>query len=91
MATEYSRRSGGSDGKWAGKSGLPAGRTTQSSGSSMQDEVAANSALDNARNEILNNSALAVGEDVVIRCIPEASQVSTDWIFQESINLQNIY
>ena len=57
--------------------GQSAGRTTQSSGSGTQDEVVTSSALDNARNEILNNDALAVGEDVVIQRIPEASQVCT--------------
>ncbi|KAF8553762.1 hypothetical protein OG21DRAFT_1196424 [Imleria badia] len=50
------------------------GKTTQSSGSGVQDEVAANSALDDARNEIQNSGALAVGEHVVIQRIPEASQ-----------------
>ena len=57
--------------------GLSVGRTTQSSRSGTQDEVTANSALDDARNEIQNNSALAVGEHVVIQRIPETSQVST--------------
>jgi hypothetical protein len=56
--------------------GLSTGRTTQSSGSGTQDEVAVNSALDDARYEIQNNDALAVGEHVVIQRIPEASQVS---------------
>ena len=56
---------------------LSAGRTTQSSGSRTQDQVAANSALNDARNEIQNNGALAVGEHVMIQRIPEVSQVST--------------
>ena len=56
---------------------LSGGRTTRSSGSRTQDEVAANSVLDDARNEIQNHGALAVGEHVVIQRIPEASQVST--------------
>jgi hypothetical protein len=57
--------------------GLSIGRTTQSAGSGTRDEVAANSMLDDARNEIQNNDALAVGEHVVIQRIPEVSQVST--------------
>ena len=56
--------------------GLSAGRTTRSSGSGTQDKVAANSALDDARNEIQNNGTVAVGEHVVIQRAPEASQVS---------------
>jgi hypothetical protein len=57
--------------------GLSVGRTTQSSGSGTRDEVAANSVLDDAQNEIQNNDALAVGEHVVIQRIPEASQVTS--------------
>ena len=53
------------------------GKSTQSSGSGVQDEVTADPALDDARNEIQNSGALAVGEHVVIERIPEASQVST--------------
>ena len=52
--------------------------TTQSSGSTPQDEVAGNSVLDDAQNEIQNNGALAVGEHVVIQRVPEVSQVSSE-------------
>ena len=70
--------------------GLSAGRTTQPSGSGTQDEVTANSALDDARNEIQNNGILAVGEHVVTQRVPETSQVSTIVAISGSINPQNI-
>ena len=57
--------------------GLSTGKSTQSSESGAQDEVTGNSVLDDARNEIQNSGALAVGEHVVIERIPEASQVSS--------------
>ncbi|KAI9456083.1 hypothetical protein HD554DRAFT_220011 [Boletus coccyginus] len=63
-------------GSWLGYvfGGLSSGRSTQSSGSGAQDEVTANPALDDARNEIQNSGALAVSEHVVVQRIPEASQ-----------------
>ncbi|KAG6375888.1 hypothetical protein JVT61DRAFT_2755 [Boletus reticuloceps] len=54
--------------------GLSTDQTPQPSGSGMQDEAAVDSALDDARDEIQNKGALAVGEHVVIHRIPEASQ-----------------
>ena len=70
--------------------GLSTGRTTQSSGNGMQDEAASNSAVDDARNEIQNSGALAVSEHVVIRRIPEASQVSTVSVVLRVLNRKNI-
>ena len=57
--------------------GLSADRNIQPSGSGTQDDMTTHSAFDDARDEIQNNGALAVGENVVIQRIPEASQVST--------------
>ncbi|KAF8126569.1 hypothetical protein EV363DRAFT_577932 [Boletus edulis] len=54
--------------------GLSTDQTPQPSGSGMQDEVAVDSAPDDARDEIQNKGAIAVGEHVVIHRIPEASQ-----------------
>ena len=56
-------------------------RTTKSSSSGARDEIVANPELEEGRNEIQNNGALAVGERVVIQRIPEASQVITGPVF----------
>ena len=70
--------------------GLSTGRATQPSGSGMQDEGASSSAVDDARNEIQNSGALAVGEHVVIRRIPEASQVSIVLVVPRVLNRKNV-
>ena len=56
--------------------GLTTNKCTEPSRSGVQDEAASLSGLDDARKEIRNNGAIAVGENVVIQRFPEASQVS---------------
>ena len=70
--------------------GLSTRRTTQPSGSGMRDEGPSSLVVDDARIEIQNSGALAVGEHVVIQRIPEASQVSTASVISRVPNRKNV-